>query len=77
MTQLGSPRADILLRSIWVLDGPLQFAVSAVDTPSFRCLFHCVVPLDVKRKECFFKRRIVPKGAGVGGSDRLIQAMCC
>ena len=49
-----------------------------MDTPSFGCLFHCVVPLDAKRKECFFKRRIVPKGAGVrGGSDRLIQAVCC
>ena len=77
MAQLGSQRADIFLRSLWNLDRPLQLGVSAVDTPSFRCLFHCVVPLDVKRKECFFKRRIVPKGAGVWGSDRLIQAVCC
>jgi hypothetical protein len=72
MTHSRSKRKNFALQQI---NFNLNAGVSAVDTPGFLCLFHCVVLQNVKRREYFLKRRKLPKG--VGDSDRLIQAVCC
>ena len=55
------------------LDRPLQAGVSAVDTPSLLCLFHCVVLLDVKRKKCFFLKGELYRW-GVGEEEGVVIA---